>query len=70
MFYNYRVNYFDSYEDKEVLSEGLVYGHSYTDAIDKVLQDYGTDSLIDIYLHEIYVDGACITKEEIADAFK
>ena len=71
MFYKYKVTYFDAYKDEEVPSEGIVWGDSYGDAATRIVEDYGKDNLIDIYLYEIYIDGKyCIDKDELDYALK
>ena len=66
MFYKYKVTYFDESKDEEVPSEGIVWGDNYGDAANRVVEDYGKDNLIDIYLYEIYIDGTyCIDKDEL-----
>ena len=70
MFYKYKVTYFDESTDKEVPSEGIVWGDNYGDAANRVAEDYGKD-LIDIYLYGIYIDGTyCIDKDELDYALK
>ena len=51
--FEYRVNWYNDIESKQELSRGLVYGPSYTDAIEKVINDYGKDVIIDIYLQAL-----------------
>ncbi len=51
--FEYRVNWYNDYEDKEEYARGLVYGPSYTDAIERVIKDYGKDAIIDIYLQAL-----------------
>lgn len=65
MFYKYKVTYYDESKDKEVPSEGIVWGDNYGEAANRVVEDYGED-LVDIYLYEIYIDGTyCIDKDEL-----
>ena len=71
MFYKYKVTYYDESKDDEVPSEGIVWGDSYGDAATRIVEDYGKDNLIDIYLYEIYIDGTyCIDKDELNYALK
>ena len=71
MFYKYKVTYFDESKDGEVPFEGIVWGDSYGDAATRIVEDYGKDNLIDIYLYEIYIDGTyCIDKDELDYALK
>ena len=66
MFYKYKITYFDESKDEEVPFEGIVWGDSYGNAANRVVEDYGKDNLIDIYLYEIYIDGTyCIDKDEL-----
>ena len=72
MYYKYKVTYYNSYTDEEQLDEGLVYANSYSSAANNIVQDYGKDEVIDMYLYEIYNEGegTCLNKEEIDYAFK
>jgi len=72
MFYKYKVTYFDSYKDEEDSEEGLVYAKDYGAAANAVINGYGKDEVIDIYLCEIYSEGEspCISKHEIDYTFK
>ena len=71
MFYKYKVTYFNDSKDEEVPSEGIVWGDNYSDAANRVVEDYGNDNLIDIYLYEICIDGIyCIDKDELDYALK
>ena len=71
MFYKYKLNYYDSYKDEEMSDEGIVWGKSYGNAANKVVEDYDKDAVIDLYLQELLADGVnCINKEEIDYAFK
>ena len=70
MYYKYKINYYESYNDEEVLSEGLVWGKDYGEAANTVVNDYGESSVIDVYLQEIYDEGSYITKADIDYAFR
>lgn len=65
MFYKYKVNCYDSYVDEEKPDEGIVYADSYGTAAEYVLEDYGKDSVIDMYLCELFEDGHCLTFDDI-----
>ena len=70
MFCKYRVNFFNSYEDKECCAEGLVIGRDYGTAANHVIDAYGKDSVIDLYLQEVFDDeDYCLSKEELKIAF-
>ncbi len=71
MFYKYKVTWYNSYEDKELTETGLVHADSYGNAANAVVEDYGKDDVIDIYLYEIYNEGggACINVDELKDTF-
>lgn len=49
--FEYRVTWYNEYDDKKEYSRGLVYGTSYSNAIERVIDDYGEDCIIDIYLY-------------------
>ena len=51
--FEYRINWYNAVIDQEEHARGLVYGPSYKDAIEKVMKDYGEDSLIDVYLQAL-----------------
>ena len=51
--FEYRVNWYNDMDDKEEYARGLVYGPSYKDAMEKIMKDYGEDSLIDVYLQAL-----------------
>lgn len=72
MYYKYKVTYYSSYTDEEKSDEGLTWADSYGSAANNIIQDYGKDNVIDIYLYEIYNEGegTCVSKEEIDYAFK
>ena len=71
MFYKYKVTYYDVSKEEEVPSEGIVWGNNYGDVANRVVEDYGKDNIIDIYLYEIYIDGTyCIDKDELDYALK
>jgi hypothetical protein len=71
MFYKYKVTWYNSYEDKELTETGLVHANSYGNAANAVVEDYGKNDVIDIYLYEIYNEGggACISVDELKDTF-
>jgi hypothetical protein len=66
--FEYRVNWYNNYEDKEKYARGLVYGPSYTDAMERVIKDYGKDAIIDIYLQALE-DGGTIELMAIKEQF-
>lgn len=51
--FEYRINWYNDVIDQEEQARGLVYGPSYKDAIEKIMKDYGEDSLIDVYLQAL-----------------
>ena len=72
MYYKYKVTWYNSYKDEEQKDEGMVFAKDYSVAADRVVNDYGKDAVINIYLYEIYNegDGFCISKYEIDSAFQ
>lgn len=72
MFYKYKVTWYDSYYDKEVVEEGLTYANSYGNAANAVVEDYGKDNVVDIYLYEVFSegDGSCIGADELKSIFQ
>lgn len=69
MFYKYKVSYWDIHNIEEASDEGLVYAKSYGKAATKVLDDYGENCVIDIYLMELE-SMKCINKEDIDLSFE
>lgn len=69
MFYKYKVSYWDVQNTEETSDEGLVYAKSYGKAATKVLNDYGENYVIDIYLMELD-NLECISKEDIDLSFE
>lgn len=51
--FEYRVNWYNDVSDKEEYARGLVYGTTYTKALKKVINDYGEDNIIDVYLQAL-----------------
>ena len=69
MFYKYKVTYWDSYSFEEMTDEGLVHAKNYGKAAMKVLDDYGEDSVIDMYLMEL-IEIKCLNKDDIDSSFR
>jgi len=73
MFYKYKVGWYNSYNDKEEYSEGVVCAYSFGSAAERVTDSYGKDNIFDMYLTEITTEDEndyCLSKEEIESAFK
>ena len=51
--FEYRVKWYNDINDSEESARGLVYGPSYSEAIERVIKDYGEDCIIDIYLQAL-----------------
>ena len=51
--FEYRVNWYNVASDKEEYARGLVYGTTYTKALKKVINDYGEENIIDVYLQAL-----------------
>lgn len=51
--FEYRVRWYNEFENQEVYSRGLVHGKNYKDAADKVINDYGEEYVIDLYLQAL-----------------
>ena len=66
--FEYRVNWHNELTNKNEYRRGLVYGTSYSDAIEKVVNDYGEDCIIDIYLQGLE-DTNTIELETIKEQF-
>ena len=67
--FEYHVNWYDDCGDKEIYAEGLVAADTYVDAAEKVLRDYGEESVIDLYLQALE-DTSVIELETIKRQFK
>ena len=51
--FEYRVNWYNDYEDKEIHAQGLVAANGYLEAVEKILHDYGEQNIIDLYLQAL-----------------
>ena len=69
MFFKYKVTWYCDYDGDEKLDCGLVYATDYGNAANKLLEDYGKDNVIDIYLQELEDENA-INLEAIKFVFK
>lgn len=67
MFYVYKVRWYDSYSDEEKEEDGLVFANNYGKAANKVVEDYGPENVINIFLSMICTDEGihCISRQEI-----
>lgn len=69
MFYKYKVTYWGIHGTEESIDEGLVYAKNYGKAAMKVVDEYGENCIIDIYLTEL--DNVnCINKDDIDFSFR
>ena len=66
--FEYRINWYNDVIDQEEYARGLVYGPSYKDAIEKIMKDYGEDSLINVYLQALE-DTDTIELDSIKEVF-
>ena len=69
MFYKYKVTYWDGYNFEEKIDEGLVHAKNYGKAAMKILNDYGEDSVVDMYLMEL-IEINCLNKDDIDFSFR
>lgn len=68
MYYKYTVTFWDCSNTQESMDEGMVHAKNYGKAAMKVVDEYGENCVMDIYLKEIdSLD--CVTKEEINNSF-
>ena len=73
MFYKYKVGWYDSYNDEEKYSEGVVFAADWGQAANRVSNSYGKDSIFEMNIYEIMCDDEedyCLSKEDIEYAFK
>ena len=68
MYYQYKVTFWDTYEEEDCKEEGLVYAKDYGEAATKVKNAYGKE-LIDMYLQE-WDAYEVISLDEIKEGFK
>lgn len=61
--YWYRVKWYDSYGDKEVISEGYAFGDSFVEAAEQIAKMYGKDSFIRLDIKWVD-DTNCYVHEE------
>ena len=71
MFYKYKVGWYNSYDDTEMNSVGIVFARDYSSAAEHVQNAY--DGIFDLYLKEVVTNNEedyCLSKEELDRAFK
>lgn len=61
--YWYRVKWYDSYDDKEVISEGYAFGNTFVEATEEIAKMYGEDSFIRLDIKWVE-DTNCYIHEE------
>lgn len=69
MYYKYEVTYWDCANTEEAFDKGLVHAKNYGKAANKILDEYGENCVIDIYLKEIDTM-KCINKDDIDFSFR
>ena len=69
MYYLYKVTYWSIESNGEKTDKGIVRAKNYGKAAMKVLDDYGLDAVVDIYLQE-FDTGYTINEEELSEALK
>lgn len=52
-FYIFSINYYDSFEEKEVSAHGIVYADTYETAIKRITADYGEADINKISLYAL-----------------
>lgn len=73
MFYKYKVGWYNSYLDKEIYNEGLVFASDWGQAANRVSNSYGKDSIFEMSIYEIMCDDEedyCLSKEDIDCTFR
>lgn len=71
MFYKYKVSWYCEFEDKDTISEGIVFASTFGDAAQHVATDYS--NVFEVTIHELTLDSDdthCIEKDEIDYAFE
>ena len=51
--FEYRVNWYNEVANKREYARGLVHGTTYNKALKKVINDYGEENIIDVYLQAL-----------------
>ena len=51
--FEYRVNWYNEVANKREYSRGLVHGATYNKALKNVINDYGEENIIDVYLQAL-----------------
>lgn len=69
MYFKYKVTFWCTWETTEKTDKGIIFGKDYGDAAMKLVDDYGKDCIIDIYLQELDV-GNAVCEDEILEALK
>lgn len=67
MFYEFKVTYWDDFNDRDEQEQGLVWAEDYGEAAQKLKDDYGRE-LIDMYLQE-WDTANTISLDEIKEGF-
>jgi len=73
MFYKYKVGWYNSYDDKEEYSEGVVFAPDWGQAANRVSNSYGKDQIFEMSIYKIMLNDEadyCLSKEDIDYAFK
>lgn len=68
MFYEYKVTYWNEFDECDKEERGLVFADSYAEAAEKLYKDYGKE-LIDMYLQEWDTTNT-VSLDEIKEGFK
>ena len=69
-YFKYKVTWYNSYEDEEQTDTGIVAAKTYGEAANTVVEDYGEEYVVDIYLYDICSEGVCLSKDELDLAFR
>jgi hypothetical protein len=66
--FEYRVNWYNEVANKRGYVRGLVHGATYNKALKNVINDYGEENIIDVYLQALEDDNT-IELETIKEQF-
>ena len=75
MFYMYKVGWYDSYNDEEKYSRGIVCALDYGTAANRVIYSYGKDKVFNLFLEKITTESMdevdyCLSEDDIKSAFE
>jgi hypothetical protein len=70
MYYKYRLTYYSEYDHDEFPDGGIVYGNSYSEAMENIVKDYGEENISEVFIDSLCLDGEhTLSFEDIKSTF-